>query len=246
MRRHRSNACALALFTIMIACNIACGSLLEAASYLLYASIWILLTVTTVEGNGFGRLPTRDAFLQDLQHRSAHHFPPDQQDCSICYQPFATAARFDCGHIFCSECVGRLFPAGGMDYDYRCPYCRRALFCIQAPWDTIVVKLYVCTVVVGFIESCIVASYVAYHFSEMQLSWWDVLHVYVFLVGLYRDIKALRWIWGALDRNSLMDWEPFSSRWFWILAPFQVYGLLSGPWQIHRGLARLVSAEAGL
>lgn len=202
--------------------------------YFLYAVICAFLTCRTIEGN-FDALPTRETFLAGLRRPDPTELPLDQRDCSICYGPLDPAVQFPCKHIFCGECVERLLSPES--HDYRCPFCRRPLFRMAAPWDRVTVKLFICTLVISLIDDFLVVGYIIYIFNGLQYRWWNLVDIVASLWKLYRDVQELGLIFESLDHNGLMVWEAFGSQWFWSLVPLQVWRLVAFPGSVQEAVA---------
>lgn len=206
--RWLSNLGTAAVFAIFFIYSIATAQFIAAASYVLYAGIWIYLTCLTVDGEA-DFLTDREAFFDALQGLSINDLPANQRDCSICYGVPERMVQLPCGHLFGRQCVARIFPTDKSDF--RCPFCRRALFSMLAPWDRVVAKLYVCVAVVNPIERLAIAGFALYRFDASTLTCWNVLDVVSFCWNLYTELRRLRRLWENMDRNELMVWEIFTS-----------------------------------
>lgn len=221
---------AAAVFTILISYNIFAGQSIATLSYLLYAIVWAYLTCLTVDGEATF-LPTREAFLNDLRHVPVNELPPDHRECSICYDVPKFMARLPCGHAFCVDCIARIFPADTTDF--RCPFCRRALFRMQAPWDTIVVKLFICVTVEALIEHVMVAGRSLRRATDCELGWWTAVDVALSCWNVYDTLRRLKFFCESLNRNGLVVWEGFSWWGWWLVVPLDVWRLLTSPWAIE-------------
>ena len=152
-------------------------------------------------------------------------------------------AKMACGHLFCLDCITRVFDSESTDY--RCPYCRQPLFRMEAPWNYCLNKLAVCSTPSIFIETGLRAIQAFQHLGKLEMTWacaWQMVEVLNRCWSLKRQSRTLATEWSSLDRNGLPYWEMFRYRWMWLTYPIFAGSLIFAPGAIQE----LVNATFGI
>lgn len=147
----------------------------------------------------------------------------DQLLCPICLEVFKEPLMLQCGHSYCKSCVGSL--SGGIDSQFLCPVCRKAVDCSSSPPNVILARVIDAVLSAGHLnpseESC------PDHHNPLSLFCEQDQEVICGLCGtigthqhhkvvpvstVYSRMKAGADVWDCL-RQSWAEWGLLSSCW---------------------------------